>query len=90
MTKLFVGNLSYKMDDAGLQNLFAKYGNILSATVIIDKTNGRSKGFGFVEIEDDEMAKQAISELNGTAVDGRNITLSVARPMVERSPRDRR
>lgn len=76
------------MDDQSLQSLFSKYGNVLSATVIIDKTNGRSKGFGFVEMEDDAMAQQAIAELNNAAIDGRNITISVARPMVERSSRD--
>lgn len=84
MTKLYVGNLPFNLNDQGLRDLFASYGSIASANVIIDKMRGRSKGFGFVELEDDSMAQQAISDLNGKDYNGRNLVVSVARPMEER------
>ena len=77
--KLFVGNLSYKVGDSDLQQLFAPHGNVVSAQVINDRDSGRSKGFGFVEMGSDQEAQAAIAALNGTAVDGRNITVSEAR-----------
>jgi len=78
-TKLFVGNLSYKVGDNDLQQLFGPHGNVVSAQVITDRDSGRSKGFGFVEMSSDQEAQAAIAALNGTAVDGRNITVSEAR-----------
>jgi RNA recognition motif-containing protein len=87
MTKLYVGNLPYSTNDQSLAELFSKYGNVLSAIVISDKMSGRSKGFGFVELEDDSQAQTAIKELNGTDVDGRKLNVSVARPMEERPRR---
>ncbi|HNS71659.1 MAG TPA: RNA-binding protein [bacterium] len=87
MTKLYVGNLPYSVNDQSLGNLFSKYGNVLSSTVIIDKMSGRSKGFGFVELEDDSQAQAAIKELNNSDMDGRKINVSVARPMEERPRR---
>lgn len=87
MTKLYVGNLPYSTNDQSLADVFSKYGNVLSATVIIDKMSGRSKGFGFVELEDDSQAQAAIKELNGTDMDGRKLNVSVARPMEERPRR---
>jgi RNA recognition motif-containing protein len=87
MTKLYVGNLPYSTNDQSLADVFSKYGNVLSATVIVDKMSGRSKGFGFVELEDDSQAQAAIKELNGTDMDGRKLNVSVARPMEERPRR---
>jgi cold-inducible RNA-binding protein len=87
MTKLYVGNLPYSTNDQSLADTFSKYGNVLSATVIIDKMSGRSKGFGFVELDDDSQAQAAIKELNGTDMDGRKLNVSVARPMEERPRR---
>lgn len=87
MTKLYVGNLPYSTNDQSLADTFSKYGNVLSATVITDKMSGRSKGFGFVELEDDSQAQAAIKELNGTDMDGRKLNVSVARPMEERPRR---
>lgn len=81
MTKLYVGNLPYSYNDDTLRSLFTTYGNVLSASIIMDRQSGRSKGFGFVEIEDDNAAQQAISELNGKEIDGRAVVVSVARPM---------
>ena len=63
--------------------MFADFGNVLSASVIIDKMSGRSKGFGFVELEDDAMAQSAIEQMNGKDLDGRKLVVSVARPMKE-------
>jgi cold-inducible RNA-binding protein len=87
MTKLYVGNLPYSTNDRSLADAFSKYGNVLSASVITDKMSGRSKGFGFVELEDDSQAQTAISEMNGMDMDGRKLNVSVARPMEERPRR---
>ncbi|HSX39877.1 MAG TPA: RNA-binding protein [Candidatus Saccharimonadales bacterium] len=87
MTKLYVGNLPYSVNDQALADMFAAYGTVNSSTVIIDKGTGRSKGFGFVELEADEMAQNAINELNGKDMQGRNLVVSVARPMEPRAPR---
>ncbi len=88
MTKLYVGNLPYSVNQGSLTDLFAPYGNVASATIISDRDSGRSKGFGFVEFEDDSAAQSAISEMNGKEVDGRKLVVSVARPMEERPRRD--
>ena len=77
--KLFVGNLSYKVGDSDLQQLFTPHGNVVSAQVITDRDSGRSKGFGFVEMGSDQEAQAAVSALNGMAIEGRNITVSEAR-----------
>lgn len=82
--KLYVGNLSYDTTEATLNELFGAVGAVTSVAVITDRETGRSKGFAFVEM-DDEGAAQAITELNGKAVDGRNITVAEARPREERS-----
>ena len=84
MTKLYVGNLSYTATNQQLQDLFAQFGTVVSADIIMDKSSGRSKGFGFVEMEDDAAAQTAIDKLNGTDFGGRNIVVSVARPREER------
>lgn len=84
MTKLYVGNLPYSTTDATLSDMFSAYGNVVSATIIMDRASGRSKGFGFVELEDDAAAQQAITEMNGKDVEGRQLNVSVARPQEDR------
>ncbi len=86
MAKLYVGNLPYKYNDADLKALFEQYGEVTSSVVIMDKMSGRSKGFGFVELGDD-VAEQAMSDLNGKEVDGLTLKVSVARPMEDRPAR---
>ncbi len=83
--KLYVGALSYSIDDQGLEGIFSGIGRVESAKIIIDRDTGRSKGFGFVEMSTVEEAKRAIQELNGTTHDGRAITVSEAKPQVSRS-----
>ena len=86
--KLYVGNLPFSVDDEGLKNLFSSYGEIEEATVIINKFSGRSKGFGFVTLKDDESAKKAISEMNDKEIEGRKLTVNEAKPMdPDRPPR---
>ncbi|MDR0546599.1 MAG: RNA-binding protein [Dysgonamonadaceae bacterium] len=87
---IFVAGLSFKMNDADLASLFEEYGQISSARVITDRMTGRSKGYGFVEIEDEAVANRAIEELNGAEYDGRELSVSEARPREERSERPRR
>jgi RNA recognition motif-containing protein len=82
--KLYVGNLSYNVDDAQLEELFSKYGTVRSAQVIQDRDTGRSKGFGFVEMEDDNSALEAIEGLNEHEQDGRRLTVNEARPKESR------
>ena len=74
---LYVGNLSYSANESSLQSLFAPFGTVLSAKVVSDRDTGRSRGFGFVEMEDSE-ARQAISALDGTEVDGRKLRVNEA------------
>jgi cold-inducible RNA-binding protein len=83
-TKLFVGALAPAIDDAALEELFAQVGTVTSAKVIMDRDNGGSKGFGFVEMSSDAEAQQAITALNGKDVQGRTIAVNVARPMGDR------
>lgn len=78
--KLYVGNLPYSVNDAALQDLFAQAGAVSSAKVIFDKMSGRSKGFGFVEYDNDGEADEAVAKFDGYEVDGRNIKVSEARP----------
>ncbi len=84
MTKLFVGGLPYAVNSDELKNTFSQFGSVLSATVITDKFSGQSKGFGFVEMENDEEAQTAIKELDGSDMGGRKVAVSVARPKEER------
>ncbi len=81
--KIYVGNLPYSVTQADLEQLFTEKWAVLSTTLITDKYSGRSKGFGFVEIESDEDAASAIEELNGKEVDGRSIVVNEARPKRE-------
>ena len=84
--KLYVGNLAYTVDNAKLSELFSQVEGIevTEATVITDKFSGRSKGFGFVTLANDEMAQTAISKLNGQEVEGRALTVNIAKPREER------
>jgi RNA recognition motif-containing protein len=82
--KLFVGSLSWGVNDDQLADFFAAAGTVTSAKVITDRDSGRSKGFGFVEMSSDEEAKKAIDELNGKELDGRAVNVSEARPREER------
>lgn len=81
--KLYVGNLSYEVQDRDLQELFVQYGTVTSARVVMDRDTGRSKGFGFVEMSTDAEAEAAISALNGQEVGGRALTVNEARPKEE-------
>ena len=82
--KLYVGGLPYSTTDADLRDAFAEAGAVDSATIIIDKMSGRSKGFGFVEMSSDEEAQRAIEMWNGKDFGGRTLTVNEARPMEER------
>ncbi len=86
-TKLFVAGISYAMTNDELRDLFAVHGTVESAQIITDRDTNRSKGFGFVEFEDDSAAQAAISALNGKDMDGRPLTVSVAKPREERPRR---
>lgn len=77
---IYVGNLNYKFSDDDLKELFEEFGSVDSANVIKDRDTGRSKGFGFVEMENDEEAEAAIEELDGAEVDGRAIKVNKAKP----------
>src|SRR3989304_4646760 len=81
--KLYVGNLGYNVNDGDLSQLFAQHGTVESATVIMDKMTGRSKGFGFVEMASEEEAQAAIAALNGKDYDGRALTVNEAKPRPE-------
>ncbi len=80
---IYAGNLSWNLKDQDLQNLFAQYGEVSSAKIVNDKFSGRSKGFGFVEMTNDEQGNAAIAALNGTEVDGRAIVVNESRPKPE-------
>jgi RNA recognition motif-containing protein len=82
--KLYVGNLSYETSEGELRELFAAFGSVDSVRILTDGDSGRSKGFGFVEYQNDEEAKAAIAGLNGKEVRGRTLTVNEARPRPER------
>jgi len=86
-TKLFVGKLSFNTTDDTLRALFAQHGTVTSAQVIIDRDTQQSKGFGFVEMEDQAAAQAAINALDGNEFEGRSIVVNVARPREDRAPR---
>ncbi len=83
--KLHVGNLSYETTEDELQKLFVEVGPVVSITIITDRSSGRSKGFGFVEMETEQAAQEAIERLNNYELNQRTITVSEARPPRERS-----
>ncbi len=84
-TKLYVGNLSYDVTNASLEQMFASFGDVRSAQVVTDRDTGRSKGFGFVEYGDANAARAAIAAMNGKESGGRALTVNEARPREERS-----
>jgi len=81
--KVFVGNLSFQTTESDITSTFEQYGAVESVSIITDRDTGRSKGFGFVLMED-EGAEKAIASLNGAQLNGRNLTVNEARPMVKR------
>jgi RNA recognition motif-containing protein len=85
--KLYVGNLNYQTQEEDLRSLFAQFGEIASANIVVDRDTGRSRGFGFVEFTDEEAAKAAESALNGTELDGRALRVNEARPRQPRKDR---
>src|SRR5215212_1915199 len=80
---IYVGNLSWGLKDQDLANMFAPFGEVSSAKIVMDKFTQRSKGFGFVEMPNDEQAQAAIAQLNGTEVEGRNLVVNESRPKEE-------
>lgn len=82
--RIYVGNLPWSIDDDKLAELFEPYGEVASANVITDRETGRSRGFGFVEIYDDQAARSAITGLENHEVDGRTLTVNEARPRPDR------
>ena len=85
--KIYVGNLSYNMDDQTLGQVFSAFGTVESARIVTDRESGRSKGFGFVEMSSDSEASAAIDKLNGTDQLGRSMNVSEAKPMAPRENR---
>lgn len=85
MKKIYVGNLSFSSSDQDLAGMFREFGEVTSASVVMDRETGRSRGFGFVEMPDDNAAMQAIQGVNGKEVDGRTLNVNEARP---REPRN--
>lgn len=83
--KLYVGNLAYSVDNSQLEEMFAPFGAISSAQVIMDRDSGRSKGFGFVEMNSDKDAEDAIAALNGKDAGGRSLIVNEARPQAPRT-----
>ena len=85
-TKLFVGNLSFNTTENDLQDAFAAHGQVVEATLMMDRMTGRSRGFAFVTYSTPEEAQKAIEAMNGAQVDGRALTVNIARPKEERPP----
>src|ERR1700753_1999453 len=83
--KLFVGNLSFNTTENDLQDMFAAHGTVTEANLMMDRTTGRPRGFGFVTMGSPEEAQKALEALNGSSVDGRALTVNIARPREERS-----
>lgn len=83
-TKLYVGNLAYSVTNDSLETLFAEFGEVRSAQVVMDRDTGRSKGFGFVEMASDQACNAAIASLNGKDMGGRALTVNEARPREDR------
>lgn len=85
---IYVGNISFRMSEGELSECFAEFGEVASVRIITDRETGRSKGFGFVEMPDQEAAKQAISALDGKEIGGRSLRVNEARPKEERPRRN--
>lgn len=88
--KLYVGNLAFSVTDDELMQAFTSFGNVASARVVMDRMTGRSKGFGFVELEDDKMADEAVNKMNGQTIGGRPVRVSEAKPQEDRPRGPRR
>jgi RNA recognition motif-containing protein len=88
VTKLYVGGINYSTTDSGLTEAFSKAGQVVSASIIMDRETGRSKGFGFVEMATPEEAQAAIKMLNGQEIDGRAVSVSEAKPKEDRPKRN--
>jgi len=88
-SRLFVGNLSFNTTENALQDAFAAHGTVVETSLMMDRTSGRPRGFGFVTMSTPEEAQKAIAALNGAQMDGRALTVNIARPREERPPRDR-
>lgn len=86
--KIYVGNISFNAGENDLQDLFAQYGEVLSVNIIVDRFTNQSKGFGFVEMAEDDAATAAISALNGAQLLGRDLKVNEARERTERPRRD--
>ncbi len=86
--KLYVGGLAYSVTDSQLQQVFSSHGKVESAKVITDRDSDRSRGFGFVEMSTQEEAEKAIAALNGTLLEGRNLTVNLSRPQEDRPRRN--
>ena len=84
-TRIYVGNLSYSTTDQQLSQLFATYGEVTEAHIIVDRDSGQSKGFGFIQMTDDDAARQAIAGLNGTILDDRALKVSEAQARPDRA-----
>ncbi len=84
--KLFVGNLSFNTTENDLQDMFAAHGTVVEANLMVDRVSGRPRGFGFVTMGSVEEAEKAVAALNGASVDGRNLTVNIARPREDRPP----
>jgi RNA recognition motif-containing protein len=84
---IFVSNLSFNVQDEDLKEFFTEYGEVTSAKIINDRETGKSRGFGFVEMSDDEASKKAIAELDGATVDGRTIKVMEAKPKEDKPAR---
>jgi RNA recognition motif-containing protein len=84
--KLFIGSLDYTVTDSQLEEYFSTIGKVLSAKIIVDRYTGQGKGFGFVEMETPEVAKEAMDKLNGTQLAGRIIAVKEAKPQENRNP----
>jgi cold-inducible RNA-binding protein len=85
-TKLFVGNLSFNTTENDLQDAFAAHGTVVEATLMMDRMSGRSRGFAFVTMGTPDEAQKAIEAMNGSQLDGRPLTVNIARPREERPP----
>ena len=85
-SKLFVGNLSFNTTENDLQDAFAAHGTVVEANLMTDRTTGRPRGFGFVTMSSDEEAQKAVAAMNGKSIDGRALTVNIARPREERPP----
>lgn len=88
--KMYIGNLSFQTNEEDLQSLFASFGDVRSTRIILDRETGRSRGFGFVEMEEENNASEAMSQLNGSDFQGRRLVVNEARPRTEMASGDGR